>query len=490
MIFYCEDTLDLMGIMYLLLAILYSLSSPCGYNGDYSRRNNDSSPVLIFAAPPHQGTCGSGCVLDVPLIPLAPPLPSSKVDLARAPSIMVLHDFFATCCAPNNNIDKRESPNDSHRKLFKQKCLILLLLLMSGNVQPNPGPDTPIKYDTPSDFKERSGLGFIHINVRSLVPKIDMLRIWAQSTAADVIVLSETWLSKSVSNKDIDISGYNVFRTDRPKRGGGIAIYIKNKFQVNVLLSKSVSKQFEFLALKLVVSTSLSLTVIGCYRPPSADTSALSALVQLLSDVSYKELILLGDLNLNWLHPISDELKSNCHNLNLFQIVDTPTRPNLKNPEKSSLIDVILTNVPHKYSTASIFANDISDHCAVATVRAAKLPKFKPTITVKRDMKHFSEQGFLHDLFYTDWEKMYAIADVDNAWDYFYEAFYSLVNKHAPFKKYRVNGRRNPWFTPDLSALLHERDLAWAKAKKSKLNTDWQDFRHLRNSCTVKIKKS
>ncbi len=30
---------------------------------------------------------------------------------------------------------------------------------------------------------------------------------------------------------------------------------------------------------------------------------------------------------------------------------------------KSSIIDFILTNVLHKYSTASIFANDISDHC-------------------------------------------------------------------------------------------------------------------------------
>ncbi len=66
---------------------------------------------------------------------------------------------------------------------------------MSGNVQPNPGP---IGFITPADFKERSGLGFFHFNVRSLVPKMCMLRIWAHSTDTDVIVLSETWLSKSV----------------------------------------------------------------------------------------------------------------------------------------------------------------------------------------------------------------------------------------------------------------------------------------------------
>jgi len=58
--------------------------------------------------------------------------------------------------------------------------------------------------------------------------------------------------------------------------------------------------------------------------------------------------------------------------MNLFQIVDSPTRPNLKNPEKSSIIDLIITNATHKYSSASVFASDISEHCVVATFRAQK----------------------------------------------------------------------------------------------------------------------
>lgn len=57
-----------------------------------------------------------------------------------------------------------------------------------------------------------------------------MVNIWTHSTDADVTVVSEM------------IRVYNLSRTDLPKRGGGVAIYIKNKFQVNVLLSKSVVK--------------------------------------------------------------------------------------------------------------------------------------------------------------------------------------------------------------------------------------------------------
>lgn len=72
--------------------------------------------------------------------------------------------------------------------------LIVLLLLLSGNVQPNPGPELQF-IQTPSDFKSFSGLKFFHLNARSLVPKIDMVKIWAESTDAYVIVISETWLS-------------------------------------------------------------------------------------------------------------------------------------------------------------------------------------------------------------------------------------------------------------------------------------------------------
>ena len=79
--------------------------------------------------------------------------------------------------------------------------------------------------------------------MRSLLPKLDFVRIWASSTDANVIVLSETWLDKSILASDIYLNGYSVYRTDYPKKGGGVAIYVKNKFCVTKMVSKSISKQ-------------------------------------------------------------------------------------------------------------------------------------------------------------------------------------------------------------------------------------------------------
>lgn len=64
------------------------------------------------------------------------------------------------------------------------------------------------------------------------------------------------------------------------------------------------------------------------------------------------------------------------------------------------------------------------------------------------------------------------------------------MNKYAPLKKYSVNGRNNALFSPDLANILHERNAAWAKARKSNQNSDWLVFRQLRNLCTPKIRKA
>lgn len=112
-------------------------------------------------------------------------------------------------------------------KTVRRRSFIILMLLISGNVSPNPGPfnDCGPTFKVPVDFRSRSGLGFIHMNVRSLLPKLDMVRIWVLNTSPDVLVISETWLNRTVSDKTIGIDGYTVYRADRPKRGGGVAVY-------------------------------------------------------------------------------------------------------------------------------------------------------------------------------------------------------------------------------------------------------------------------
>lgn len=110
----------------------------------------------------------------------------------------------------------------------EKNWFVFLLLLISGNIHPNPDPEW-VQLQTPDEFKTSDGLRFFHLNVCSVVNKIDLIRIWGESTNSDIMVLSETWLNESIANSMINIDGYNVFRSDRTKKGGGVAIYIKSR---------------------------------------------------------------------------------------------------------------------------------------------------------------------------------------------------------------------------------------------------------------------
>ncbi len=49
--------------------------------------------------------------------------------------------------------------------------------------------------------------------------------------------LATVFVRGVLPNKDISIVGYNVYRADRSNRGGGVVVFIKNKYIMNVLSS-------------------------------------------------------------------------------------------------------------------------------------------------------------------------------------------------------------------------------------------------------------
>ena len=350
--------------------------------------------------------------------------------------------------------------------------------------------DIPAASDDWSDiFKVRKGHGFVHINIRSLLPKMDFLKIWVTEHDPDVVVISETWLNPSVKDLDIALPGYNVYRVDRLKRGGGVAIYAKSNFITAVCSAISVPGQFELLALCITLGGS-SLTIAGVYRPPSAAPEALINLYKYFSSWSKSDVVILGDFNLDWLSSATDDLQSMCLDLNLTQMITTPTRPNMKVPSHSSLLDLILTNRPHLFSSSGVFPLDLSDHCPIGCIRNGKKKATGSIFVHKRALKKVNSEAFLCDLYENGINSVELIYDAEQALDHFISVFNCVSDIHAPYKKLRVKNRSNPWFSHEVSSLLHKRNAAWKLARSSGTTANWQSFRQLRNKCTNVIRRA
>ena len=83
------------------------------------------------------------------------------------------------------------------------------LILLSGDINLNPGPNQDL-HDTEDKLEpfRKRGLHFLHINVNSLLSKIDELRGVVGHAKPAILGITESKLDGSVTNQEVNISGY------------------------------------------------------------------------------------------------------------------------------------------------------------------------------------------------------------------------------------------------------------------------------------------
>ena len=81
----------------------------------------------------------------------------------------------------------------------------------------------------PKSF-QRSKILMAHLNIRSLKNRdhLVQLQMLTSEKGFDVLAILESWLNSTVSNAEIEICGYKLFRQDRQrKKGGSVCVYIR-----------------------------------------------------------------------------------------------------------------------------------------------------------------------------------------------------------------------------------------------------------------------
>lgn len=80
------------------------------------------------------------------------------------------------------------------------------------------------------------GSKICHINVRSTKNKLEEIALILHELRLEVLTVSETWLSQGVESICLHIPNYNLYRQDRSnrgKKGGGLAIYVRKDYKTD-----------------------------------------------------------------------------------------------------------------------------------------------------------------------------------------------------------------------------------------------------------------
>ena len=92
--------------------------------------------------------------------------------------------------------------------------------------------DKPI-LNHPKNISEK---GYIQVcvclNARSIVNKKNELNIMVEDIDPHIIGITESWVNTYISDAELGLTGYVMFRKDRiGRRGGGVILYVKESIQ-------------------------------------------------------------------------------------------------------------------------------------------------------------------------------------------------------------------------------------------------------------------
>jgi len=367
--------------------------------------------------------------------------------------------------------------------------LVSILILLSGDIQSNPGPTFDV-----------SSLNLCILNIRSFTNPLHYTAIHdlAQTHNIHVFPLTETWISPNTTSAqlfDAIPHGFSFISTPRPVSascsssivGGGTAFLLREPCKL-LSCPTATFKSFELSSVTIKLPRS-NLSLYNIYRPPqsnakSRSTSSFSqfleefqTLISILA-TSPNEFIITGDFNIHVDDPHdfnATQFLSLLDQANLIQHVSFPTH------RQSHTLDLIITSASSTLCpTLTCLPVSPTDHfpiiCSLNINPSSRGPVIK---RLTRSIASINVPDFCHDIL-TSRLITHPPTTLSDLVDCYNSTLSSLLDTYAPLKSKVFRAKSpNPWFTPLLRKLkLAKRHLEriWSRSHSS------DDLKNLRSA--------
>ena len=366
----------------------------------------------------------------------------------------------------------------------------LYLNLLCGDIQMNPGPNSSV-----TDFSDvsdaRSYLKIFHLNIQSICPKLDLLQ--SEMQTYDVLIFTETWLSPDIPDKDVEIINFSPpYRKDRERRGGGVAMYLKDSI-FHKRRSDLEIRDLESLWVQVEVSGKKML-INGSYRPPSSSRNYWDLIDVSFSngiDTGIDNIFILGDFNNDCLNKHNNEILDICNQYNLTQLIEEPTH---YTETSSTLLDLAIVKNVNSIVSACVGDPFIPDliryHCPIVISVDFKKPqicKFKRRIWKYDDGDYELYRNLLEEY---DWDNLLADGEVDDNAEKITKQIIDIASQSIPNKLATIRPAEPDCMHNEIRKLIRQRKRLHRKAKLSNTTENWTKFRQKRNEVVSAIRKS
>jgi endonuclease/exonuclease/phosphatase (EEP) superfamily protein YafD len=331
-----------------------------------------------------------------------------------------------------------------------------------------------------------SKLRILYTNIRSLNANYDGLLLALQNSSEmeyDVIALSESWISEEQMQL-YSLSGYKMFVQARNdgRRSGGVILYVRES--INIIQNEIIKiHTANILCLTLELGSTThervnsiddnTLTILLCYRDCVISRSKfLRTFEPIINRNRNKNIILLGDLNINLLNSVEA-----ADYLNVIESAGFKSIQNQPTRDRSCLDHVFLKS---NKLTAKSWLSDfrVSDHAMVLIEIDKHDINGGMTDGLSEEVKIVNEKKFVDKLQKADWSWIdkFNNPSNDNVTDVniMFQKLFGLIQdcreKATKIVKYKRNKLRQPWATKELAALAAEKSAMYTSHRANPNN--------------------
>ena len=354
----------------------------------------------------------------------------------------------------------------------------------------NYNDDVTDQYHDLINLTNQRGLKIGHINVNGLKQKLSEISLLLNTVKLDLLAISETHLTSSVSNNQINIDGYNMVRSDRcdGRRGGGTLIYYHERltvFQMNFKIDIDCSW------LDILIKNQRVLA--GCmYRPPNKN-NFLPLFEKFLDTITIKRknLVIVGDFNYNisdFQQPNTVKFKNVIFTHNLTNLISQPTRITERTLSTIDLILTISNPTGPKVILSGTHDTGISDHHLIYDVLDLQTPKRKSKIVTVNKIE--DKDSLINDFTLVPWHILEIFDDIDDVTHHWHYLFSDILKDHVKTLKLKKRDQNKPWIDRILRKELNQRYKMLCKAKRTNNPDTWRDYKTQRNKCKRLLMKA
>ena len=336
----------------------------------------------------------------------------------------------------------------------------------------------------------KAGIKCVCLNARSIINQKNELNIMVDDIKPHIIGITESWAHNDITDAELGLEGYVMFRKDRiGKKGGGVLLYIKENIPAYEVQLSEEADCNEAIWCKLVTGhTTVTIGVV--YRCPNITKQNNEKIHNAISEVSKGECIIMGDFNhgnIKWDTQQStgvEDQKFLClvQDNFLTQHVLEPTRA-------ARVLDIVLSS--QKEFVDNVVIQEplgSSDHNQLHFNINIKSDKTKVK-QCRRDVRRGNYEKIRKSLALIDWNDKMNNKMATECWNILRGELDSAIDSYVPMKKQGKRSKKKHLSKEAFRKNRYKQNM-WRVYKHTGTDKDYDAYKEAPNAATNEVRKS